>query len=451
VDNKKSLITDFTSGRVLRQLTAFSTPLLLSGLLQLAYNMVDMVVVGHFNGSAGLSAVSNGGEIINLLTVVALGVSNAGQVLLSKCIGAKRGEDTGRIIGTLFTTLISAAVILTVLCLSLSSFVLRWMKTPEEAWGGTLSYFVICSSGLVFVYGYNLVSAVLRGFGDSVHPFMFVALASGANVGLDMLFVAVFRMGASGAAAATVISQAAACLAAMAFMYRNRELFSFEFRRSAFKPDREYFPQIIKLGLPMALQYAAVSLSKLIITSWINSYGVVVSAVTGVGNKIAFMASTFTQAISTAGSSMIAQNLGAKKYERVPRIIGAEVFINSVLMAVFIVCSLLWPRGLFALFTSDAAVLDMSGLYIPVMVVLFFGNAIRSPMVSLINGSGYSKMNLLVALLDGIVARAGLGVLFGTVFGFGLNGLWYGNAFAAYMPVFIGLAFYIGGAWRRER
>ena len=208
---KEKLIRDFTSGSVPKQLLRFATPLLLANLLQVVYNMADMVIVGQVMGSVGLSAVSVGGDVSSFLTFVAMGFSNAGQVIISQYIGAGQREKVGSFVGTMFTFLMACAAVLSVICLIFREGILGLMNTPAASWDEALAYSTVCIAGLVFIYGYNMVSAVLRGMGDSKHPFVFITLAAVMNIVLDIVLVWGLRMGAMGAAIATVISRFVEC------------------------------------------------------------------------------------------------------------------------------------------------------------------------------------------------------------------------------------------------
>ena len=429
-----TLIRDLTTGNVTRQLIAFSTPLFLSGLLQTVYSMVDMIVVGQFVGSVGLSAVSVGSEILNVLMFVAMGFSNAGQIIISQFIGAERRDDVRRLIGTLFSFLLLCAVALTVVCLVLRAQLLTWVNVPSEALEQAGAYVTTCICGLVFVYGYNLVSAILRGMGDSRHPFIFVAIASVINLALDLLFIAAFHWGAFGAALATIIGQAVSFICAIVFLYRSRESFGFDFAPSSFRIDWNMLRPLIQLGIPMVLQSAAISISHLFITAQVNTYGVVASAVTGVGAKLSSITNVFASALSTAGGSMVAQSIGAKKFDRVPRILVTSFVVDGVISAALSAVTILYLRAVFGLFTSDEAVLLMAIEYIPVAVLQYASCMLRQPMSSLINGSGNASLNLAVALLDGIIVRIGLSMILGRVCGFGIYGFWYGNALSSFIP-----------------
>lgn len=445
-----TLIRDLTQGSVTRLLLIFAFPLLCSNLLQTVYNMVDMIVIGQFVGREGLSAVSIGGDVLHFLTFLVMGFSNAGQVILSQYIGAGNRDRIRGTIGTMFTVTFISAVGLTIVCyLGLDAF-LHAMNTPAECFDYARQYGLTCVLGLVFIYGYNLVSAILRGMGDSKHPFIFIAVATAVNLVLDLVFVAGLGMGPFGAALATVIGQGVSFLWAIFYLYRHKESFGFDFKPASFKPDPEVLPKLIRLGLPMILQSAAINFSMLFVNSYINSYGVVASAVTGVGNKLGSITAVVTNALSTAGSSMVGQNLGAEKYHRVPKIIGVSMVIDLAFAALLSFLTICFPRTIFGLFNSDPQVLDMSMTYIPVAVLLYVGFAMRSPFFALINGSGNAKLNLIVGLLDGVICRVGLAMLMGLAMGMGIMGFWLGNAFAGYMPFLIGGVYFLTGKWKRR-
>lgn len=445
---KKELIRDLTKGSVPKTLIKFALPLLLSGLLQMVYNMVDMIVVGQFVGTEGLSAVSIGGEVLQLITFVAMGLSNAGQILISRYVGENRRDKVGHMVGTLFTLLMSLAVIIMIIFLFTYKGIINWLNTPADIYEYTRQYAVTCVYGIVFIYGYNLVSAVLRGMGDSKHPFQFIAIASVINMVLDLLFVGPLHMGPMGAALATVIGQAVSFIFALRLLYKNREQIHFDFKPEHFRIYGEVIQPLLALGIPMVIQSAAVTFSMLFVNSYINTYGTTAVAVTGVARKLEGMIGVVSQAISSAGGAMVAQALGAGKIKRVPQIVYNALWIVAIPTAVFAVITALKPEWLFGLFSSDPAVLAMAVSYIPVAMIQYLGACLRPANFALINGSGNSKLNLTVALLDGIICRIGLALLLGVVFNMGIFGFWYGNAFAGTVPFFIGSVYLYSGAWK---
>ena len=451
VYNRKApqLIRDLTTGSVPKTLLNFAMPLFLSGLLQMVYNMVDMIVVGQMVGTGGLSAVAVGGEILMLITFIAMGFSNAGQILISRYVGENRHDLIGEMVATLFTLLMSIAVVIMVVFLITYQDIMAWLNTPDTIWEYTRQYIITCIYGTVFIYGYNLVSAILRGMGDSKHPFLFIAIASILNLILDLLFVGPMGMGTRGAALATVIGQAVSFLFALTLLYRHRDQIHFDFKPSHFRIGRKVIKQLLALGIPMVIQSAAITFSMLFVNSYINRYGEVSIAVTGIARKLENMISIVAQAISAAGGAMISQALGARKISRVPKIVGHAFWIVAIPSGIFALITLFRPEWLFGIFTQDPEVLQMVlDLYIPVAMIQYLGCTLRPPAFALINGSGNSRLNLAVALLDGVACRIGLSVLLGVTLAWGIIGFWYGNAISGCVPFVVGLAFLLSGRWK---
>ena len=452
MSNQKSIVADFTEGNVPKQLLVFAAPLFLSSLLQVVYNMVDMIIVGHATGEVGLSAVAVGGDVSNFLTFFAMGFSNAGQIIISQYIGAKQKDKLGKFTGTMFIFMTVSAILISIVCLLLREPILNVMNTPEESYQGTLDYATVCIAGLVFIYGYNMVGAVLRGMGDSKHPFIFISIAAILNVILDLIFVIGMGTGPMGAALATVISQAVSFICSVWFLAKHRAQFGLDVHMKDFlRIDTAMLADLIKLGVPMAIKSAAIQFSKLFVNSWINSYGVTVSAVAGVANKINSISNLFSNAINTAGASMVGQNIGAKKFQRVPKIIVTAGVVTFSIASVLAVTMFFFPRQIFSIFTSAQDVLDIAMEYMPVAILIFFGAASRAPMNALINGSGNYKINFATAIMDGVVMRIGLALLFGVALNFGYVGFWLGDALAGFTPFFIGLVYYFSGKWKLGR
>lgn len=448
--NTETMITDLTEGSVAKQLFLFAMPLFVANALQAVYNLVDMIVVGQIIGGPGMSAVSIGGDILHILTFFAVGFSSAGQVLISQYVGAGKMDDMRRLIGTMFTMLLGLALVISVICFAIRTPILDILNTPSESYDYTMDYMITCIIGLVFIYGYNIVSAILRGMGDSKRPFVFIAIAAILNTVLDLLFVGVFRMEVFGAALATVIGQALSFIISMIYLYWKRDTFGFDFRPESFRIDSRTVVPLLRLGIPMAIQSAAISMSKIVLTSWINAEGVIFSALTGVFNKTNLVMGIVSNSFTAAGSSMIGQNIGAKKYDRVPKILTVVLVTGLCIATTASVFVLLFPDRLCELFTNDPAVLSHATLLAVPIALNCFGAATRSGAFSIINGSGNSTLNLLVALIDGLISRISLAAILGFGLHMGCLGFWYGDALAGFMPFVIGSVFYMTGKWKRE-
>ena len=450
--NQIRQIRDFTTGSIPRQLVSFATPLFLSNLLQIVYNMVDMMVVGSVLGKAGTSAVSVGGDVSNLLTFVAMGFSSAGQVIIARYIGARERQKLSRFVGTMVGFLMVCALVMNGLGLLFQDTLLTLMKTPAEAYEGAVAYSAICMSGMVFIYGYNIVSAILRGMGDSKRPFVFISIAAVLNLILDLLFVGGLGMGAGGAALATVISQATSVVISVTYLIRRRERYELNVGMKDFvKWDKDMLKDLVGLGVPMAIKTCSIQVSKLFVNAFVNGYGVAVSAFSGIANKIAGISNLISQSMNVAGSTMVGQNLAAGKFKRVKRIMLTITLICLVVSLSLSVAICLFPEAIFSLFTAegDEDVLALVRGYLPIAVLMFFGSAFRSMMNSLLNGSGNHKVNFATAILDGIIMRIGLAVLFGLVLDMKHYGFWLGDALAGFTPFWIGLVFFCTGAWKK--
>ena len=289
---RTKLIYDYTSGSIPKQLGRFMLPFMGSNALQLVYSMVDMVIVGRYVGKEGLSAVSQGSMIIIFFTMFCLGFSNGGQIMIAQFVGADRKNQLKPLIGTLFSIMAIGGAVLTVLCLLLRGTLLQLMSVPPEAWDMARAYVTVCGGGLLFTVGFNAVSAILRGMGDSRHPFIFLAVSSLLNLILDYLLTGVLGLGVAGAAFATIFSQAVS--------RHNEEEFHFDFRLRSFRIHPDMLSNMTKLGIPLALQMVAINISMMICHTFINRLGVVASATFGVGVKVDDIGNKLTLGIQYA-------------------------------------------------------------------------------------------------------------------------------------------------------
>ena len=445
------MVKDLTEGSIVKSLLTYAAPLFLANLLQAVYNVVDMIVVGQVEGGIGMAAVSIGGEILHLMAFLIMGFNQAGQVIISQYVGAKKHDGIVKMIATMFTLAFCMAAGIFMICMLIGDAPLRWLNTDEIAFAETHNYYMTCVFGIFFIAGYNAVCAILRGMGDSKRPFIFIVIASVLNIILDIIFVKYMGMGAFGAALATVIGQAVSFITAFIYLYHKRAEFGFDFKLKSFKIYREVVKPLVKLGIPMSIQSAAVTLSKTILAAWINGSGYEYSALAGIYNKLGMFAGIVSMSFNAAGSANIGQSIGARKYERVPKILAIVTAIMTVVCGGLCIIIVLFPTQVFSMFTQDQAVLSISGVLIFPIVINFIGTIMRTFGFSLINGSGNSKLNLIIALLDGIVFRIGLSYLLGFTFGMSVQGFWLGDGFAGWVPMFVAFVFLASGKWKTDK
>ncbi len=446
-----SISKDFTKGNIVWQLLMFTLPFMASNALQVLYSTIDMVIVGKYVGTPGLSAVSQSSQILSFATMVCLGFSNAGQVLISQALGAGKRKEINEIIGTLFGLILGMGLFLSCVILLARQWIMSVMNIPAESWEMAADYMIICGGGLVFTAGYNMVSAALRGMGDSRRPFLFIGIASFVNLILDILFTGMLGFGVAGAAWATIIGQAVSFLFSIYYLYRSREAFGFDFRRKSFIPRKKYVKMIAELGTPMAIQSGCINLSMLFVNAMVNNVGVVASATFGVGVRIDDIINKISQGLQFAAMPMISQNIAAGERKRSRQVVWFVWLFAFVLMAFFIAVYYVFGRQLFMLFSDDTKVHDMSATFIRAILWMFPAMSIMRGSNAFIQGIGNAKLSMVLALLDGVVLRIGLSWLFGIVLDWGFFGSVLGYGLAPYGCAVPGMIYFLSGVWQRRK
>ena len=449
--SSRTISKDFTKGPIMRQMFFFMLPFMLSNAMQVLYSTIDMIIVGEYVGTAGISAVGQSSQIVNFATMVCLGFSNAGQVLLAQALGAGKKKETNNIIGTLFSLVLILAVALSVIILALRSVILDVMNIPKESYDMAMQYMIICAAGLVFTAGYNMVSAVLRGMGDSKRPFLFIAIASVVNLVLDLLFTGLLGWGVAGAAYATIIGQAASFVFSLFYLYKRKESFGFDFERNSFKINRQYAKMMASIGTPMAIQSGCINISMLFVNSMINSVGVVASATFSAGVKIDDIINKISQGIHHAAMPMVSQNIGAERQDRAKRVVYSAWIFSGIWTVVFIALYIFFGKQMFMLFSNDTAVHEMSSTFIKAILWMFPALAMMRGTGALIQGIGNARLSMVLALLDGVILRIGLSWLFGIYFDWGFYGFVLGYGLAPYGFAVPGVIYFLSGMWRRHK
>ena len=448
---KGSISKDFTRGSIPRQLIFFALPFMASNALQVLYSTIDMIIVGEYVGTAGLSAVSQSSQIVNFATMVCLGFSNAGQVLISQALGAKKKKEMNDVMGTLFCSIAILSVIFSLIIIVASKGIMFLMNMPEESYRMAMQYLIICAGGLVFTAGYNMVSAVLRGMGDAKRPFLFIGIASGVNLALDILFTGICGWGVAGAAWATIIGQGASFIFSIIYLYKKRTAFGFDFKKESFKLTKKYSSMILKLGTPMAIQSGFINLSMLFVNSMINGAGVVASATFGVGVRIDDIVNKICMGIQYAAIPMIAQNDGAGNQKRMKETVYYAWIYSFILTLFFIILYVFLGRELFMLFSDDPRVHELSSTFIKAILWMFPAFAIMRGSGAFIQGIGNVKLSMILAILDGVLLRIGLSWLFGIVFDLGFFGFVLGYGLAPYGFAIPSMLYFLFAKWENRR
>ena len=447
----EKVIHDFTEGPLFGPMLRFSIPFMISNGLQVLYSMADMLIVGKFVGRHGISGVMTASQSVFFLTMVGMGFATGGQVLISQLIGRGERQRLRQAIGTQFSIILTAGFFFSTLSVLFSEPFLHLLETPDDAFQGARHYLLICGGGLIFIYGYNMIAAILRGVGDSVRPFKFIVVSSLMNVVLDLVFVGGFGWGVAGAGFATILSQAAAFLLALAYLYRNQEGFNFDFRPASFKVDPVMLKALVKLGIPFAVRFAAINISMLFVTSLVNSLGTATSAAYGIALRLDEFANKISQGVMMAVSTIVGQNIGAGHISRIRRGVYYAWGICGGFFLFFGLAQLLFPRQLYSIFTNDEEVLKLAPIIISALLTHYPALLIMKGTNGFVQGIGNALFGLIIAILDGLVFRVTFSWLFGIYFNMGLYGMILGYALATYSTALPNLFYFLFIPWYKRK
>lgn len=393
---------DFTQGSILKKLCRFMLPVLGALILQAAYGAVDLLVVGRFGSTSGLSAVSTGSQVLNLVTFVVTQLAMGVTVLIALYIGEKREKEIGAVLGgaaVVFTILAGCLFVLLVLFARPISVL---MQAPQEALALTASYVRICGCGILFIVAYNVLSAVFRGLGDSRSPLLFVLVACLVNVAGDLVLVAGLHLDAAGAALATVLAQAVSVGCALAILRRKK--LPFTFRKSDMRLN-EQCRRFLAIGLPLALQEFLTQLSFLALCAFVNRLGLAASSGYGVASKIVSFVMLVPSALMQSMASFVAQNIGAGNVKRAKKSMFTGIAVGVAFGIVMFALVLRKGDVLAGLFSTDAEVVRRGFEYLRGFAPETIVTAVLFSMIGYFNGSNQTLWVMIQGLIQTLLVR----------------------------------------------
>ena len=353
---------NLTSSSVFKTIIYFALPYLLSYFLQTLYGMADLFIIGQFGGVDGITAVANGSQVMHMLTVIIVGLAMGAMVTIGRAVGAKKLDDAAAAIGNTITLFMMVAVVITVLLVASVSPIVTLIGTPQEAIAGTGWYLTICFLGIPFIPAYNIISSIFRGLGDSKSPMYFIAVACAANIALDYLFIGGMGLGAAGAALGTTLAQTfSVCVALVAI--RKRET-GIHLKKQDFRPSREVMGQILKIGLPVAVQDGCIQVAFMIITVIANHRGLDDAAAVGIVEKVISAIFIVPSSMLATVSALSAQNIGAGKHERAAQTLRYATIITGSYGLIVTGVVLFGAESVLRWFTADATVILLGSQYI---------------------------------------------------------------------------------------
>lgn len=404
-----SKVSNFTEGKILSPLLKFIIPILAALFLQTMYSAVDLLIVGRFGNAADVSAVSTGSQIMQVITLAITGLTMGITILIGQKLGEGKRKEAGNVVGSGISIFAVIAVITTILFVAFAPSVAKAMQTPAEAFDSTVTYLRICCSGLVFIIAYNVIGGVFRGLGDSKTPLMTVLIACIVNIVADLIFVGVFKMAATGAALATVLAQTVSVVLSLIIITRRG--LPFEFDLKSIKFHKGLTSQIIKFGAPIALQDLLVQVSFLVILMIGNSMGVIQSAGMGIAEKLVGFIMLMPSAFSQAVSAFVAQNFGARKYDRVKKALLCAVATSLVCGVFMFYLSFFHGNLLSGIFSTDEAVIMASWDYLKAYGIDCLFTAILFCMVGFFNGCGRTTFVMIQGVVGAFLVRIPVSLL----------------------------------------
>lgn len=392
-----------TEGNIWKLLIIFSIPLILGNLLQQMYNTADSIIVGNFVGSNGLAAVGSGTALINLIIAFSQGAAVGAGVIVSQNLGARDKQKTKLAVHTAMCIAIILGVILSAIGVIFSRDLLVWMKTPKSVLKDSVLYLQIYCGGLIFNVIYNMATGILNAAGNSKRPLIYLAIASVTNIILDLVFIKALKWGVKGAAIATDISQALSCVLAVGYLLRVNS--DYKLIVKELKIHGNTAKQIIRVGLPTAIQNMVISFSNVLVQSSVNSYGATAMAGYAAYLKIDGFNILPVLSISMAVTTFTGQNVGAKKPDRIKKGMWNALIMGVVYTVIIGVVILLTSHTVLGLFTKDNEVITYGQLAMKYFCPFYFLLSILNILAGTVRGAGKGVPPMLILLFSMCIFR----------------------------------------------
>ncbi len=410
----KQKAADMTEGTIWKHLLRFAMPMMVGLLFQQLYNTVDTIIVGQFVGKEALAAVGSTASIINTLVGFAVGLSSGGTVVISQRYGAHDYRALGKAVHTSISLTFIVSVVLSVIGVLIVNPLLRMMSTPADVFDEAHTYLSIYFSGMLGLLMYNMGSGILRAVGDSTRPLYFLVFSAIMNTVLDLVFVVAFDMGVAGVAWATVIAQALSALLVLWTLTRDHAPYGIRWKELCL--DREMVKQICNLGLPAGVQQGITSFSNVFVQANINAFGSACMAGWSAYSKLDVFLSVPIQAVSLAATTMVGQNVGAKKIARVKSGVRQAQLMGTGLTMVLALGMVVFAPTLLRMFSTEADVLEYGTWFVRIISPFYILTCFTQSFAGSLRGVGKSQSTMYICLFSYVVFRQ-FYLLVGRLFG----------------------------------
>jgi putative MATE family efflux protein len=437
---------DLTEGNEARLIFNFTIPMLLGNLFQQSYHIINTIIVGNFLGKESLAAVGASFPIIFTLISLIIGVASGGTIVIAQYFGAKDYKRVKLACDTLFIFFIIASIIMSVIGVFFAESIFRLIRLPEEIIPQATTYLKIYFSGLILFFGFNGTSAILRGLGDSITPLYFLIISAFSNIGLDLLFILVFKWGIAGAAWATIISQGGAFIALALYLNGRHEIIKFNVFRFQF--DKKIFRESLRIGLPTGVQQTFISLGMLALMSIVNKFGTNVIAAYSVAGRIDNLAVLPAMNFGAALATFVGQNLGAGKPDRVKSGLKATLIMSCGISLVVTIINILFRKQIIGLFTDDAEVIRIGSEYLLIVCSFYLPFTAMFKINGVLRGAGDTFVPMFISLISLWVVRVPLALIFSSRFG--EKGIWWAIPAGWIIGLILYYLYYSTGNWKNK-
>lgn len=437
-------VMDMTKGPILSQLTRFAVPVLLGAVFQKIYNFADAYIVGHYLGDEALAAVSICSVVMFMLFSINAGITTGVGVVISQLFGANKLEEMKKAYVASIYVAIGVVVLATTIGTVTAEPVLRLMQTSEELMPGARSYLVIIYAGCIGTMLYNFCAATLRAVGNSVVPLVFLVISSVLNILLDILFVAVIPMGVGGAALATVLAQFLSGVFCMVYMTRILDFV--RVKRGEWKPEKNLIKEVLRYGVPAALQMSIITIGDMVLQAVVNTYGTAMIVAYGVCIKVEGIGWDIVCAVGTAVGTFTGQNIGAGNLERVRLGVRKAYLLNVIACGIYGVMLGVFAPRIMGLFTETPDAIRYGVEYMRIFAWFFIAGGILVIFQNFLRAAGDVTFTLMMGVSE-IVTRVGFSFLFPALMGY--IGLWFVSPITWVVAALVGLVRYYSNAWEK--
>jgi putative MATE family efflux protein len=436
---------DLTTGKESSLILKFALPMLAGNVFQNLYSIVDSIIVGKFLGKEALAAVGASFPIIFTLISLVIGVGSGATIVISQYFGAKRNADVVRTIDTIFIFLLITSIIISIVGVTFSEPIFRLLRLPEEILPDAVLYLNIYVSGMFAFFGFNGISSVLRGLGDSKTPLWFMIFATIANIILDLLFVIVFKWGIAGVAIATIIAHGSAFFVAIVWLNKHHSLVRFSVTRAKF--DNKIFKECLRIGLPTGFQQSFVAIGMMALMGIVNGFGTNVIAAYTVALRLDAFAKMPSMNFASALSSFAGQNFGAGREKRAKRGFTATMLMSAIYSAIITIIILLFGESMMKLFTTDIDVIKIGKDYLVIVSSFYLAFSAMFTVIGMLRGAGATLIPMFITLITLWIIRIPLSIVLSET-SMGVDGIWWAVPISWIFGAIASYVYYRTGKWK---